>query len=176
MKDLVYYSENAVYLDNIASRNGGKVGAYSTTGATFDAKTDSITTSDGSYLSIGAQNEKWFEMWQTALSEAKAPIKTQTPKYFQSNACAEEMGKIREVLKKKRNKLEVLAITVDGTCAAMAIGPQPPRATPMPLNKVPCGPTTRQKNDIVVATTPLQHLKDSWIISESDYQKVAKDS
>jgi hypothetical protein len=42
MKDLDYYSENAVFLDNVASRNdpGGKVEAYSATGATFNPKTD----------------------------------------------------------------------------------------------------------------------------------------
>ena len=76
MKDLDYYSDNAVYLDNVASRNapGGEVAAYSTTGATFDTETDNITTSDGSYLSIGAQIENWFEIWKTALSQAKVLI------------------------------------------------------------------------------------------------------
>ena len=47
MKDLDYYSDNAVFLDNVASRNaeGGTVEAHNMTGATFDIK-DNITTSD----------------------------------------------------------------------------------------------------------------------------------
>jgi hypothetical protein len=170
MKDLDYYSESAVFLDNIASRNGGEIGAYSTTGATFDTKTDNITTSDGSYLSIGARNKNWFEMWKTALSEAKVLIQIQTLKYFDSNACEREMVEIRKVLDETRNNLEVLAITVDGTCAAMAMGPQPPHTTPMPLNKVP---GTRLPS-VGENQSPLKLLKDSWIISEPDYKKVAK--
>ena len=123
MKDLDYYSDNAVYLDNVASRNapGGEVAASSTTGATFDTETDNITTSDGSYLSIGAQIENWFEIWKTALSQAKVLIQIQTPEYFTSEACAKEMVKIRENLLKGK-KLELLAITVDHTLPRMVIG------------------------------------------------------
>ncbi len=164
MKDLDYYSDNAVYLDNIASRNarGGKVapdlrdpakGFNSTTGK----------TADGSYVSIGAQNKNWFKMWQTALKQAMVLIQIQTPEYFDSTACADEMKKISKELKAD-SKLEVLAITVDNTCAAMAIGPQPPHTTPMPLKKIP-GTTD--------SFSPVKLLKDSWIISDSDFQKVS---
>ena len=49
------------------------------------------------------------------------------------------MVRIRDELKEAGNKLEVLAITVDGTSPKMVIGQ--PRTTPMLLTKVQCGPT-----------------------------------
>jgi hypothetical protein len=60
------------------------------------------------------------------------------------------------------SKLQVLAITVDNTCAAMAIGS--PSTTPMPLTKIP------GTND---PFSPVKLLKDSWIISDNDFQKVS---
>jgi hypothetical protein len=109
-------------------------------------------------------NKNWFKMWQTALSQAKVLIQVQTPEYFDSKACAQEMARIHDELLKAGNRLEVLAITVENTCATMAINPQPPRTTPMPLSKIP-GTT-----DI---DSPL-NLKGSWVISDSDFQKVFK--
>jgi hypothetical protein len=114
-------------------------------------------------VSIGAVNKNWFKMWQTALSQAKVLIQIQIKEYFDSTACAQEMARIHAELM-ACSKLEVLAITVDNTCAAMAIDPQPPRTTPMPLNKIP-GTT-----DI---NSPLHVLKGSWIISDNDFQKVS---
>jgi hypothetical protein len=167
MKDLDYYSDNAVYLDNVASRNDpdGKVGAYSPTGATFDLKKDNITTSDGSYLSIGAQNEKWFKMWETALSQAKVLIQIQTREYFTSEACTKEMREIGKNL--KGNKLELLAITVDHTLPRMVIGQL--RTTPMQLTKIP-GTSLPSVGD---NQSPLKLLKGSWVISESDFKWVS---
>jgi hypothetical protein len=165
MKDLDYYSENAVFLDNIASRNapGGKV-APDLRGKDdkyFDPTTGK--TADGSYVSIGAQNKNWFKMWQTALKQAMVLIQVQTPEYFDSTACAQEMANISKELKAD-SKLEVLAITVDDTCAAMAVGPQPPHTTPMRLKKIP-GTTD--------SFSPVKLLKDSWIISDSDFRQVS---
>jgi hypothetical protein len=165
MKDLNYFSDNAVYLDNVASRNapGGKVQPDlrdETKG--FDPTTG--TTSDGSYVSIGAQNKNWFKMWQTALSQALVLIQIQTPEYFDSNACAQEMAKIHDELLKTGNKLAVLAIAFDDQLAAMAMGPQPPRTTPMRLNKIP------GYKDI---NSPLKQLKASWVISDSDFLQVS---
>jgi hypothetical protein len=165
MKALDYYSDNAVYLDNIASRNarGGKVQPDLRDPAKgFDPTTG--TTSDGSYVSIGAQNKNWFKLWQKALSQAKVLIQVQTKEYFESAACEQEMAKIHDELIKANNTLEVLAITFDNTLAAMAMGPQPPRTTPMQLAKVP-GTTD--------PFSPLSKLKDSWVISDSAFEQVS---
>jgi hypothetical protein len=156
MKDLDYYSDNAVYLDNVACRNapGGTIEAHSS------------TTSDVPYTSIGARHENWFEMWQTALSQAKVLIQIQTPEYFTSNACAQEMAEIREKVK-SNNKLEVLAITVDFTLPRMVIGQ--PHTTPMQLTKVP-GTSLPSGGD---NQSPLRLLKGSWVISETDLKWVS---
>ncbi len=41
---------------------------------------------------------------------------------------------------------------------------QPPRTTPMPLGKLP---------GTADPLTPVQHLKGSWVINNSDFQKVS---
>lgn len=163
MKGLDFYSENAVYLDNVASRNarGGKVQA-DLRGKPDDYFNQTTgKTADGAYVSIGAQNKNWFKMWKTALSQAKVLIQVQTKEYFDSKACAQEMGVILKELDETGNNLEVLAFTVDGTLPQMAIGQ--PRTTPRQFAKVP-GTT-----DLF---SPLQHLKDSWVISNDDFQEV----
>lgn len=165
MKTLCYYSENAVYLDNVASRNGGTIGAYSSTGATFDTKTDKITTSDGSYLSIGARHDDWDKMWKTALSEAKVVIQIQTTEFFNNTNCADENKWINtESGKNAWRNLVVLALGFDKPPVS-AMGKNVVPTEKIPVNKVPGNQSS---------TTPLQHLKDSWVISESDYLKVAK--
>ncbi|HUN39261.1 MAG TPA: hypothetical protein VMU81_03115 [Acetobacteraceae bacterium] len=162
MKDLDYYSENAVFLDNVASRNGGEVKPD------LRGKPDNYfnpttgETADGKYVSIGAVNDNWLKMWETALSQAKVLIQIQTPEYFTSDACVKEMAKIREKLGKFGNKLEVLAITLDGSMARVIIGQ--PRTTAMKLSKVP-GKTARD--------SPIYLLKDSWVIGESDFTRVS---
>jgi hypothetical protein len=170
VKDLDYYSDNAVYLDNVASRNGGTIEAMKpdTRGKDKTDDDDSVIvpylnattgkTLDGGYVSIGAINSDWFKMWQTALSQAKVLIQIQTPEYFTSDACAREMEKIREKL--KGSKLELLAITVSHTLPRMVIGQ--PRTTPMQLGKIP------GTNDLL---SPVQHLKGSWVINNSDFEK-----
>jgi len=157
MKELNYYSENAVYLDNIASRNapGGQVAPDLRFVEGFEPSTG--LTADGSYVPIGAQNKNWLEMWQKALSQAQVVIQIQTPEFNASTPCAQENARINKELKKGKNKLEVLAITVDFTCPKMTI--DQPRTTPMQLTKIP---GDRDQDSLV------KKLKGSWVVSPTD--------
>ena len=161
MKTLSYYSDNAVYLDNVASRNapGGEV-KPDLRGKDFDPTTG--TTSDGSYVTIGAMHPDWFKMWSKALSQAKVVIQIQTKEYSKSTSCEREMAEISNALK-SRNILAVLAIAFDDDVPVMAMGHDVPPTGKMHFNKVP-GTTD--------ALSPLQHLKGSWVISNSDFARV----
>lgn len=164
MDALLYYSPNAVYLDNVASRNApGATVQPDLRDPTKGFNPTTGTTSDGSYVRIGAMNDQWLEMWLKALSEAKVLIQVQTKEYSESNACAKEMAKIGAELDKAGNTLEVLALSFDNDLPAMAIGQNLPRTTPMRFTKVsgatdPCD--------------PIHALKGSWKISDSDLWKV----
>ncbi|MCL2428546.1 MAG: hypothetical protein FWD12_04875, partial [Alphaproteobacteria bacterium] len=138
MDVLDYYSANAIYLDNVASRNApGGVILPDLRDKNRVFNPTAGTTSDGSYVRIGAMNDRWEEMWLKALSEAKVLIQVQTKEYFDSKPCAEEMAKIGAQLKKAKNTLEVLALSFDNDLPGMAMGQSLPRTTPMCLTKVP---------------------------------------
>jgi hypothetical protein len=189
MKKLHYFSQNSIYLDNVASRNASSgevirhtgvknwnilnamlaiagtqdkaVVGPNITGKTVNRGATGITL-DGSYLTIGAMHNRWFEMWLKALSEAKVPIQIQTKEYFESKACAEDMSRIGSELGKAGNKLHVLAITFGDVVTSMAIGTSLPRTTPMQLTKVPG------------TNGPPAHLKGSWQIGAGDLDRVSR--
>jgi len=77
------------------------------------------------------------------------------------------MARISEKLKEKGNKLQILAITLDGTTVVKIINGL--LTTEMKLIKVP-GTSLPESGD---NTSPVKYLKDSWVISESDFKRVS---
>lgn len=189
MLRLHYFSANAVYLDNVASRNASagepirhtgfhdrnimngvvalagsqdkSVVGPNITGKTVNRGNIGVT-GDGSYLTIGAMHNRWFEMWSKALQEAKVLIQVQTKEYFESKACAEEMAKIGNKLSETGNRLEVLALTFGDTVVSRAVGTVLPRTTALQVRRVNA---TRG---------PLAHLKGAWQIGEADLDRIIK--
>src|SRR5688572_3272357 len=163
MRELDYFSSRSVYLDNVETRNFGNsqatvrhlglgaAGAYGAAAGAGVAANAPIVGPDtrgvkkGGHTPIGAMfvdaegtpqsQQTWFKSWQAALAHAKALIQLQTPEYFESGPCAQEMGRIDEQLQKQGNKLTVIALTLSDKLPQMASAR---KARTMPLR---LGPT-----------------------------------
>lgn len=69
---------------------------------------------------VSADQATWLKAWEAAVHTANVIIQIQTPDYFSSGPCAQEMSKINGLLKKPGNKLKVIALTLSGEVPTIA--------------------------------------------------------
>lgn len=173
MKELGYFSPNAIYLDNVASRQ--EPGAIRHSGGVnpFQMSADNEGVSiigpntfqrdvtlnqigvanDGRYLTIGAVHSAWFEMWKTALNQSKILLQVQTSDYFEREACIKEMQRIEEA-RNSGAKFHTLALKADDL-PDVVVG-----SDTTPIYLIKAGPVSA-------------HLPGSWKISATQVGEIA---
>lgn len=107
MKAFNYYSHNAVYMDCIASRGLETVHEKTAkedqkSGVTYVQLDTREHFKAQGYAPIGAQNSLWNEMYQKAMSEARAMIMVVTPEYLSSEWCMKEWSQFHEENARRR--------------------------------------------------------------------------
>lgn len=109
MKRLNWYGDNTVYLDNVACRSVAGSTYHGPDKRIIDGK--AVGSQGGNSYCIGVSNPLWKQMWDQAVTSAKAIVMIVNPAYMDSPNCGMEAQTIATLIN-SRSDLHLIVVDV----------------------------------------------------------------